>query len=661
MLIKVSLLFFTCFLSGTLLFAQESVRLDSIEVTASRITSTVSESGKHVSVITRAQIERMPVTSVDELLRSLPGINMNSRQGFGVQADVGIRGSTYSQVLFLLDNVPLNDPLTAHFNTNIPVSLAEIGQIEVIRGPASASYGADAVGGVVHIKTRMYMEREVEKTGDALSRVVFDAAGGQHSLLSADGAVEVDRNRLRIGASFRTISSDGERLQNPGFIAGISDRETYRNYFDITNVSAALSYRASDEWSFYVRGGLDERDFSARYFYTRSILDESVEEISSRWALTSLTRNSGLHRTELNASWHSVDDRFDFNSRIGVPVNEHTTDRLFLNLSHQVSASAPGATVSRVMVGLQLNNYRIRSTDRGNHEDLMGGAYLIAQLYPTAGLSLTASARVQFDTRGKAEFLPQLSTAYTMGTVTIRSSAGRAIRVGDFTERYISTLIPVLTPGRNIGNPDLAPERSYTIDAGTDWRLSERFIISATGFYRTSSNLIDYVLTNSNQIGNAGNLMPNELYFYSQNISKAQTSGIELFTTTQFRLSPQSRLGIEKGYTFIRTTADTGEVSKYIANHPSHQLTFALNLTAGRVNLNSQSSYRVRSTETADIIGAKVPGSYFVTNLNLEVRIAGSAILYGKVLNLTDTSYQEILGPPMPGRWVMSGIRLNIR
>ena len=649
------------FLSDTLLIAQQAVRLDSIEVSASRISSSVSESGKHVSVISRAEIERMPVTSVDELLRSLPGINMNSRQGFGVQADVGIRGSTYSQVLFLLDNVPLNDPLTAHFNTNIPVSLAEIGQIEVIRGPASASYGADAVGGIIHIKTRMYMEREAKKSGETLSRMVFDAGAGQHSLRAVDGVVEIEQGRLRVGASFRTIYSDGERLANPGFAAGISDEQTYRNYFDITNVSAAMSYRASNTWSFYVRGGLDERDFNARYFYTRSVADESVEQISSRWALTSLTRNSGSHRTEVNASWHSVEDRFDFNSRIGIPVNEHTTDRLFLNVSHQISAARPGARFSHLMVGMQLNNNRIRSTDRGNHEDLMGGVYLITQLHPAEGLSLTASSRVQFDTRGKPELLPQVSTAYTRGSVTLRSSAGRAIRVGDFTERYISTLIPTLTPGRNIGNPDLAPERSYTIDAGTDWRITRQFILSGTGFFRTSSNLIDYVLTNSNDIQNAGNLLPDELYFHTRNISDTQTYGIELFSTSQFLINPQTRIGVETGYTYIRTTADAGEVSKYIANHPSHQVTFALNVSTGRINLNSQSSYRVRSSETENLIGARVPPRYFVTNVNLQLGITESVVLYGKVLNLTDTRYQEILGPPMPGRWVMSGVRLNIR
>ena len=641
--------------------SQTTVKLDSIQVTASRITSTVSESGKHVSVLTQADIRQMPVSSVDELIRTLSGININSRQGFGVQADVGIRGSTYSQVLFMLDNVPLNDPLTAHFNTNIPVSLSEIGQVELIRGPASASYGADAVGGVVHIKTRMYMEREVQRPDDTVTYAVADFAAGQNNLLSGDVSVEVQKNRLRLSASLRTIQSDGERLSNPGFDAGASEQQFYDNYFEMTSFTSSLSYRLADNWSFYLRGGLDDRDFSARYFYTRSEFDESTEQINSRWLLSALTRDSGNHRTELNASWRNVNDDFDFNSRIGIPVNEHTTDLFFLNLSHQVTTGRIGAGSSRLMGGVQLTNKQIISTDRGDHDELMGGIYLIAQLNPVERLNMTASSRVQFDTRGRAELLPQLSTSYDLGSVILRSSAGRAIRVGDFTERFISSQIPDLTPGRNIGNPDLAPERSYSFDLGADWNPLEQTQLSATGFYRTSSNLIDYVLTNSNQIENADNLRPNENYFYTQNISSAQTSGLELQASQQFRFATNRMAGLDAGYTYIRTTADTGEVSKYIANHPSHQLNLGLRISLDRFLIYSQSSYRMRAADTADIIGASVPDSYFVTNLNIEYSVLNRAVIYARALNLTDTQYQEILGPPMPGRWMMGGLRLQIR
>src|SRR5690625_5731193 len=67
-------------------------------------------------------------------------------------------------------------------------------------------------------------------------------------------------------------------------------------------------------------------------------------------------------------------------------------------------------------------------------------------------------------------FLPQVSASWKRGKVTYRSSIGRAIRFGDFTERYVSFNLPDLTPLRNIGNPDLKPETSVTMDLGVDWR-----------------------------------------------------------------------------------------------------------------------------------------------------------------------------------------------
>jgi iron complex outermembrane receptor protein len=446
-------------------FSQVEVKLDSISVTASRISSSVSESGKNVSVITQDDIQKMPVTSVDDLLRSLPGVNINSRQGFGVQADVGIRGSTFSQVLFMLDNVPLNDPLTAHFNTNIPVSLSEIGQIELVRGPASASYGADAVGGVVHIKTRSYLRSQIEAGENLQTNVFADIGAGQHNLLTGDLGFDLNKKRWRFSTSVRHVSSDGETLDNPGFATGVSDQETYNNYFEMTSYTASLSYRLSDYLTLYTRGGFDDRDFSARYFYTRNEFDQSEEQINSRWGLGALTFEKDAHRSEFNLSYRNVDDTFDFWPGT-LPANEHTTDQLFLNLSHQYELT--GASVSnrfnyiRLMAGGQYLDKQIESTDRGDHHTDMGGIYAIGTFSWVNGLNVTASARLQFDSIASTEFLPQLSASYSVGDITFRSSAGRAIRVGDFTERYISSQIPNLTPGRNIGNPDLQPERSWT-------------------------------------------------------------------------------------------------------------------------------------------------------------------------------------------------------
>lgn len=646
--------------------AQLKAELDSIDVTASRITTTISESGKNVSVITQADIRAMPVQSVDDLLRNLPGININGRAGFGVQADVGIRGSTFSQVLFLLDNTPLNDPLTAHFNTNIPVALSEIGQIELIRGPASTSFGADAVGGVVHIKTKTYMLKEIEAREQLETRANIDVSAGENALRILDATAGIAKKNIRFSTSFRTALSDGEQFANPGFEQGISNSDTYNTYFDVTNLSAALAANFAKNWNFYVRSGIENRDFNARYFYTRSIYDESTEQIDSRWILSSLTRVNGNHRTELNFSYRDVEDIFDFNPVIA-PANVHQTGSLFLNASHQYELSETQLTsissklnYMRFMVGGQLLNKQIESTDRGNHENSSWGIYGIHTMNYDFGLSVTLSLRLQFNPISDFSFLPQVSAAYDFGSFVVRSSIGRAIREGDFTERYISHQIPNLTPGRNIGNPDLLPEESTTFDVGFDWAPINQMRISPTLFYRNSTNLIDYAVTNSSQVSNASNLQPDQEYFYASNISDSEVIGVEFISAYSQNLSSAMNLKAESGYTFIKTTSDQNTVSRYIANHPSHQVSLMLSFSLGDFSVRSASQFNIRSEESDELINAEVSNAYFLSNLNLAYKpFAHNFQIYTQVLNITDTQYQEILGAPMPGRWFLGGVKYS--
>lgn len=647
--------------------AQIKAELDSIDVTASRISTSISESGKNVSVITAEQIGEMPVQSVDDLLRSLPGININGRAGFGVQADVGVRGSTFSQVMFLLDNTPLNDPLTAHFNTNIPVALSEIAQIELIRGPASTSFGADAVGGVVHIKTKAYMMKEIEADDNLQTRTNLDISAGENNLRIIDATAGVAKKNIRFSTSIRTASSDGEQLSNPGFEEGVSSEENYNTYFDMMNLSAALSVNLGENWNWYIRSGLENRDFNARYFYTRSIVDESVEEIESRWALSALTYENNNHRSEINFSYRDVEDVFDFLPGT-IPANVHQTGSLFLNGSHQYELNSDQLTsvseslnYMRFMIGGQLLNKQIESTDRGDHENTSWGIYGIHTMNYDFGLSMTTSLRLQFNPISDLTFLPQISAAYDLGTVNLRTSVGRAIREGDFTERYISHQIPNLTPGRNIGNPDLLPEESTTFDLGLDWTPANNLRLSPTFFYRSSSNLIDYTLTNSDNISNADNLRSDTEYLYAANIKESAVTGIEFLSQLDSDLGSNILLKTSAAYTYIKTTSNQNTVSKYIANHPSHQVSLDLSLSAGDLSVQSQSQFNVRSEESAALINAEVPDQYFLTNLKLGYKPFGNNFqIYTQILNVTDTQYQEILGAPMPGRWILGGVKYSL-
>lgn len=291
----------------------------------------------------------------------------------------------------------------------------------------------------------------------------------------------------------------------------------------------------------------------------------------------------------------------------------------------------------------------------------MGGIYAISSARWSGGLNITTSLRLQFDALGNADLLPQLSTSYDLETITFRSSIGQAVRTGDFTERYISSALPNLTPLRNIGNPDLEPEKSLTFDAGFDWTPVHQIKLSPTFFYRSSSNLIDYALTNSGQITNASNLLPDEDYFYASNISSSSARGVEIFLNGNFRFTNSRSISVNTGYTYIKTTSDQETVSRYIANHPSHQVSFSADYRSSFFTIQSQSSYNVRSPEADAIVSGNVPSSYFMTHLRLAVSPFGEGVqFYGRIINLTNTEYQEILGAPMPGRWVMGGVQISL-
>jgi len=648
-----SLLLLLITLTTSSAFAQITMELDSIEVTATRIPTLIKESGKSVSIITHEDIKAMPVTSVDELLQSLPGVNLNSRNAFGVQADIGMRGSTFAQVLVLVDGIRINDPLTAHFNNNIPVSMSEIDRIEIIRGPAATSYGADAVGGIIHIKTRTFVNRS-DTTRE------FNSSGnigvGEHSLFLTDAGFHGQLDKFQISGGIKTSISDGQTFQNPNFGKVESADQTYRNDFNLQTYTLSAAYQFSDKWRLYSRVGYDERDFSAKYFYTGSTFDESYEETESVWTQLALSRTGEMHQTDLNMGYRNGSDYFLFNPAL--PANEHTTGQYAFSLNHGINLDND----LRLSVGTQGFHKTIESTDRGNHENSSIGFYTILSKQLTEHLKGTASARLEYDENFGTEFLPQVSLAYPLENVSFRSSFGKAIRAGDFTERFVSTQIEDLSPGRNLGNADLEAETSYTIDFGVDIYPSDGLTISNTAFYRTSDNLIDYTVTNSNSISNNDNLQPDAEYYYATNVSDSRTFGVESLIGKYFALANSRFLHAEVNYTYLYTTNDAGDVSKYIANHPKHDLSVILSYQGEYVGITSTSHFIKRNSESLSAINGRIQSDYFLSHLKLEVMPFSKdrVSFYMKVHNLPDTDYQEILGAQMPGRWVMAGLQWNL-
>jgi vitamin B12 transporter len=124
-----------------------------VTVTASRLTSVLVADARECSIIGPDEIAAMPALSVADMMQWSGVVDLRPRGAAGVQSDFGLRGSSFEQVLVLVDGVRINDPQTGHHNGDIPVPAGEVERIEILLGPASALYGSDGFGGVINIIT----------------------------------------------------------------------------------------------------------------------------------------------------------------------------------------------------------------------------------------------------------------------------------------------------------------------------------------------------------------------------------------------------------------------------------------------------------------------------------------------------------------------------
>ena len=345
------------------ILAQDTQVIDTVVVTALRAPLTVAQAGRSISVINARDIAAYNATSIDEILQLTAGVEVQSRGGFGVQSNILLRGSTFTQVLILVDGMRINDPLTGHFNGYIPVAQEEIAKIEVLRGAASAVFGPDAVGGVVNIITKVndasYDQRSISG----------NLAYGQFNLRDFNVGLTESTEKIRFSAGVSVKQSDGELVQ-PVSSDPNTELEAFNTFFDITTAGVGLSYSINPKWQLSARSSYDFRDFNARYFFTTSTFDKSTETVSGVFNHVSLRHLGGQSSTQIDVAHKVNTDEFVFSPDFP-STNNHTTHLTNVLVSNFRSL---GDNLS-LKTGVQLDRRSISSNDRGDHVDLHGGLY----------------------------------------------------------------------------------------------------------------------------------------------------------------------------------------------------------------------------------------------------------------------------------------------
>ena len=539
-----------------------------------------------MTVITRQQIESLPVHSIADVLRLASSIDVRARGTRGVQTDFALRGATFGQMLMLVDGVRLNDAQSGHHNGDIPVPLDLVERIEILYGPGSSLFGADAVGGTINVVTR----RESNESGAG--------EGGSFGLVAGRGQADVSRGELRESAGVSFDRSDGFMYDRDFKQATVRSRTALG-----TRTGLSLSYL----W----------KEFGANNFYGGNA---PSREWTNQTLLTADHRFGELGGWSIDgqASYRTHGDRFVFNQLTpALSDNRHRTHAVLVS----GNGSRPVAGRGSLTLGVEGGGDWIRSTNLGDHETARISAYGEWR-QDVAGVQLESLLRVDTYDEFGTSWNPSLGAGWwATPSVRLRGSVGRAFRVPTFTERYYSD-------PANLAREDVGPETSWAEEAGADVILRGGWLLQTSVFTRQDHDVIDWLRQTA--------------------ADRWQTYNVRDVDTLGFEIGIQKSLGsgvfVHAQYTAIDIDAAAiDQLSKYVLDYAPHSLAAAVAVPLpGGFRMAPRVEYRRRSRSTGT-------SDYVLLDTRLGRRINRTFDLFVDGTNLFDVEYQEIAGVAMPG------------
>ncbi len=438
---------------------------ETVVVTGGTTPVTFRELPRTVRVITREEIARLPATTVTDLVRLVASVDVRARGPRGTQADFSVRGAGFGQALVLVDGVRVNNAQTAHHNADLPVSLEDIERVEILLGPGSSAFGADAFGGTINLITRR-----------GPLPASWSGAVGEHAFVDLGGAVS-----LRAGDLVQRLS--GQVSRSDGFMF---DRE----FRTLTLRSrTALGARTA------VTAGFVDKAFGANGYYGAS----PSKEWTTLWTVgaeRTLVAREG-RRVAAWSSYRHHRDRFLWDvARPGLFENTHRTQAVEAGVRAQLRVGPR----SDVGVVAEAAGDWISSSNLGQHRVVR--AAVAADVQHRLGESTTvhAAARADLYSTFGAAASPSVGVSHWVSPgLRFRSSLGRAFRVPSFTERFYRD--PV-----HQAADDLDPERAWAVDAAADWLPSPSWQATFGVFRRWEHDVIDWVKSRPSDLWRTSNI-----------------------------------------------------------------------------------------------------------------------------------------------------------
>ncbi|OHC30078.1 MAG: TonB-dependent receptor [Pseudomonadales bacterium RIFCSPHIGHO2_02_FULL_60_43] len=640
-------------LGGLLPFAalaDNSVTLEDSIVTASQTAHSQLSVPASASVITRAELEKMPVYDLADAVKRLPGVHINTSSAYG-RKEIKIRGMDSDYTLLLVNGRRINsrDALTSNYANDFDLSsipMAAVERIEVIRGPMSSLYGADALGGVVNVILRQPTNSTEAGVAYSYEHPTKGDNGDRHISSGYLSGALIDDKLL---GNLIVESTDQAAWQTDKLSLKGTDATEKRQG---ANVLGSLSWLLDEQQSI-------DLDFSHR-----------KDERKARWNNAGapaplVTNEQEMDRTTFglahNGNWDSFNSRVRYyyekvdltddsqimttlRGRVGeVEQNNHTVDG-------QISTTLGSHLLT---AGSELRRTTLEHNQNlGEETEVDQKAVYLQDEFSLGALDITLAGRWDDHEVFGGAFSPRLYGIYNLtDNWVLKGGVGKAFKAPDITqsdENY--SVLACRGMCQIVGNPDLKPETSVSYELGTLYQ-DERL---QAGIMFFNNEIEDMIVSDSWRPP----LYRPRVMTYT-NVSKARIQGYELQGSYAFTDAVTARAN----YTYSDAeNRDTGNELNY---SPKHVGNIGLDWQVlPKLGLNLDYQYTGNQMLVIPNKASSVESdAYHTVSLGTKFQATKELALKAGVNNLTDTKRDDVaqsIDHLLMGRTVFVGFSYDL-